>query len=171
MAPRRKIPVAPPSSEPEAPSAPSSLATLVEEWQRIKAHLTTQAKAYAEYAAPYNERKAAIENQLHAFLNENKLDSSKTEFGTFHKIHSTTAKIVDRTVFLDWCLENWDAFGNELLQIGAPQITAFKAFMETRKKAIEEWAAVHDGELPVDASLYPPGTDASFFESIGVRKA
>ena len=35
---------------------------------------------------------------------------------------TTTPKIVDRTVYLDWVLENWEEVGNSMLQIGAPQV-------------------------------------------------
>lgn len=175
--PRRKIAVAPPTAEsvhpPEAGKDPLVLTppALVAEHQQLTAHLKAEAKRFSEFMAPYNARKLEIENQLHAFLNENKLDSLKTDVGTAYKIHSTTPKIVDRTKYLDWCLDQWDEIGNELLQIGAPQVTAFKGYMEKRKTEIEAFIQVHNGLLPDDTSLYPPGTDASFFESIGVRKS
>ena len=39
--------------------------------------------------------------------------------------------------YLDNCLENWDAFGGEMLQIGAPKVEAVRAYMDQ-----------HGGQLP-----------------------
>jgi hypothetical protein len=145
------------------------VSALVKEWNDLKAHLAEQSKAFAEFCKPYRERQDAIENALHAFLNDNNLQNVRTEFGTAYKSVSTTPKIEDRTVYLDFCLETWDEGGNELLQLGAPQIDAFRKYMEVREKQIEDMN--QRGALPNDLSVTPPGTSVSFYEKVNIRKS
>lgn len=147
----------------------TNLSSLVQEWQQLKQHLTEQGKQFQEYCRPYRERQDAIEAAIHAFLNENKLQNVKTEHGTAYKTVATTPKIEDRTVFLDFCLDNWDDGGNELLQLGAPQIDAFRNYIADREKYLEEMR--QRGQLPNDLSLTPPGTSVSYYEKVNIRKA
>jgi len=145
------------------------VSALVQEWNQIKAHLAEQSKAFAEFCKPYRERQDAIENALHAFLNENKLQNMRTEHGTPYKSVIMTPKIEDRNTYLDFCLDTWDEGGNEMLQLGAPQIDAFRKYMEAREKQLEEMR--QKGALPNDLSVTPPGTSVSFFEKVNIRKS
>jgi hypothetical protein len=145
------------------------VSALVKEWNQIKAHLAEQSKAFAEFCKPYRERQDAIENTLHAFLNENKLQNIRTQFGTAYKSVSTTPKIEDRDTYLDFCLDSWDEGGNEMLQLGAPQIDAFRKYMEMRERQLEEMK--QKGALPNDLRVTPPGTSVSFFEKVNIRNS
>ena len=145
------------------------VSALVQEWNQIKAHLAEQSKAFAEFCKPYRERQDAIENAIHKFLNETNQQSARTEHGTAYKSVSTTPKIEDRNAYLDFCLDSWDEGGNEMLQLGAPQIDAFKKYMEMREKQLEEMK--QRGALSNDLSVTPPGTSVSFFEKVNIRKS
>jgi hypothetical protein len=147
----------------------TDVSALIQEWNMLKAHLAEQSRLFTEYCKPYRERQEAIENALHAFLHQNKLQNVRTEYGTAYKSTSTTPKIEDRDAYLDWCLDNWDEGGNEMLQLGAPQIDAFKRYMEMREKQLEEMK--QGGAFPSDMSFTPPGTSVSFFEKVNIRKS
>jgi hypothetical protein len=156
-----KTPVAPPN-----PDTPDSK---IERWNALKAHLSAQTKAFADYCAPFKTEQDEIEAWLHNFLLTTKQNSAKTDHGTCYLSTLTQPKITDRTAYLDWALEHWDEGGNEMLQIAAPQVGAFEAYMEARKKELEAHAA-NTGVLPPDASTTPPGTTVSFFTRLNIRK-
>jgi hypothetical protein len=103
------------------------------------------------FKAQAKEFGTEIESQLHEFLLANKLKNVKTETGTAYLSTLTQPKIVDRTAYLDWVLEEWDGRG-EMLQIGAPQVTAFEAYIDENKAP-------------------PPGTSVAYFERLGIRKS
>lgn len=124
----------------------------VTRWHEIKAFLAGANKQFADLCAPYSQEQKEIEAWLHNFLNENKLDNIKTPNGTAYKSAITQPKIVDRTAFLDWALENWESSGNEMLQISAPQVEAFKNYVEEHKAV-------------------PPGTAVSVFERLNIRRS
>ena len=124
---------------------------LVKEHQEIKAKLAAANKQFAELCAPLTNRQKEIESALHEFLLTNKLKNVKTETGTAYLSTLTQPKIVDRTAYLDWVLEDWDERG-EMLQIGAPQVTAFEAYVDENKAP-------------------PPGTAVAYFERLNIRKS
>ena len=142
----------------------------IAKWQQLKQHLAAQTKAFADYCAPFKAEQDAIEAWLHDFLLQTKQNSAKTDHGTAYLSTLTQPKIVDRTAFLDYCLENWEKDGDALLQIGAPQVEAFEAFIERRKKELEAHQA-NTGQLPENASVTPPGTDVSYFQRLNIRKS
>lgn len=144
-------------------------ASLVERWNSLKAHLAAQTKAFSDYCKPFRDEQEQIEGKLLDFLNTNKLNNIKTEAGTAYKSTLTQPKIVDRDKYLDVCLDNWDDFGNELLQIGAPQIAAFELYMERRKVWLEAYVK-ENGQLPDDPSVTPPGTEVNYFTRVNIRK-
>lgn len=151
------------------PTAKIDVSALVKEWNGLKAHLAQQSEAFKEYCRPYKERQDEIETEIHAFLNDNKLQNVKTEHGTAYKSVETTPKIEDRDIYLDWVLDHWEAGGNEMLQLGKPQIEAFRKYMEGREKQLEEMK--QRGAFPNDLSVTPPGTSVSFFEKVNIRKS
>ncbi len=158
--PRRKVEVTDPT--PVAIPAPT-VDSLVAEWNQIKAHLTSENKKFGEYMKPYKDRQEVIENQLHEFLLKTGQNSAKTDHGTAYLSTLTQPKIEDREKYLDWALENWDVGGGAMLQIGAPQVTAFEEYVEKQKKAIA------DGMTNLD--ITPPGTTVSYFQRVNIRKS
>lgn len=124
---------------------------LVREHQEIKAKLAAANKQFAELCAPMETRKREIESALHEFLLGNGGKAFKGSTGTAYLSTLTQPKIVDRTAYLDWVLESWDERG-EMLQIGAPQVTAFEAYVDENKAP-------------------PPGCAVGYFERLNIRKS
>jgi hypothetical protein len=143
----------------------------IERWNALKAHIAAQTKLFADYCKPFKEEQDAIEAWLLDFLNRTKQNSAKTPHGTAYRSTLTQPKIIDRDAYLDWALDNWENGGNEMLQIGAPQVAAFEAYMEKRKQFLEQYAKEHDGDIPSDASISPPGTTVSYFTRVNIRKS
>lgn len=129
-----------------------------------------ETKRFAEFLKPYRERDEAIKAKLFEMIQA--LGKSgkglKTDAGTAYMSTIVTPKISEqgapymspdvaprfgRTAFLDFCLDNWDTFGNEALQIGAPQ-----------KDAIEQYRQTHDGALP-------PGVEITSFTRVNIRRS
>lgn len=132
------------------PVVEDSVDEKVKRWNQLKAHLAQQAKVFADYCAPFRAEQEQIEAWLHDFLNRHKIRSVKSDHGTPYISTITKPKIEDRTKYLDWCLEHWETGGDELLQLSAPQVTAFKAYVEEHKEV-------------------PPGTSVTYFEQINIR--
>ncbi len=61
--------------------------------------------------------------------------------------------VTDNNEYLDYCLENWEDGGNEMLQLRAPQVTAFRAYMDK-----------NEGKLP-------PGTAVAVNTSVNIRRS
>lgn len=132
---------------------------LIAEHRKIADHLTVQAKAFAEYSAPYKERQDFIENRLFSALvqmnqgkAEGKRASISTDAGTAYLSTIVTPKVVDKEKFLDWTLDNWDTYGG-MLQIGAPQKAAFEEFQDKNNGAL------------------PPFTEISSFTRVNIRRS
>jgi hypothetical protein len=124
---------------------------LVKRYFELDDHCTRANKRFADYIKPFKDEMEKLKNELHAFLNESKQESGKTEYGTFYTSTITTPKVVNQEVYLDWVLEDWDNRGG-LLKIGAPQVDEFKAHLDS-----------HDG-------MCPPGTDVSRFTRLNIRR-
>lgn len=133
----------------------TDIASLVAEHQRIRAHLDAQQKLFSEYCKSYNEQMAKIESEIHAAMLEQGIKSLKTDYGTPMLSEITNAKIKpdERDAYIDMCLDNWDNFGGEMLQIGAPKIDAVKNYMDE-----------HEGQLP-------PHIEISTFLRFSIRKS
>jgi hypothetical protein len=141
------------------------------QWHKLDQHLDTQSKAFKTYCAPFRAEMDALEAWIREFLDKSGQNSAKTDAGTAYKSEITQPKIEDRTLYLDWALDQWDYGGNEMLQIGAPQVTAFKAYMERRQAEIKEFADQNGGNIPENASITPPGTSVSTFIRLNIRKS
>lgn len=120
--------------------------------QALKAHIKTQSDAFATYLAPFKEEQAAIDNWLLDYLNKAGLEKVSSAEGTAYKSTITVPKITNRNEFIDWCWDNWDQYGNAMLQVGAPQVTAFKEFMEKYQTV-------------------PAGTSVDHVNRLNIRKA
>ena len=83
---------------------------------------------------PHREKLEAIKNELQARMIEEGVTSYKTPHGTAYQSTIVSPTIEgDKTEFMDWCLEDWNARG-EMLQIGAPQKAALQAYVEANKE-------------------------------------
>jgi len=117
----------------------TDISALVARYQQITSHLEAQDKLYAEFKKPYNVEKEQIQAQITSAMTEQGIKSFKTDTGTAILSEINTAKIKpdERDAYIDLCLDNWDAFGGEMLQIGAPKAEAVRNYMDA-----------HDGQLP-----------------------
>lgn len=115
---------------------------LVKEYNELDDVVAAASKKFSELMKPRNDRMEEIKNLLLGMLNEQGAENIKTQHGTAYKSIITTPKATDKVKFLDFCLENWDTIGNELLQIGAPQ-----------KAALQQYRDEHNGQLPPHVSI------------------
>lgn len=131
---------------------------LIAEHRKIGDHVTTQTKAFNEYLKPVREREDWIEKVLFARLaelNKGKVEGKRasisTDNGTAYLSTIVTPKVTDKTAWLDWCLEDWDARGG-MLAISAPVKDAFNEYVDEHGTA-------------------PPHTETSSFTRVNVRRS
>ena len=132
-----------------------NISALIAERQKIKeAHEADQRK-FSEHWRPAIERMSQIDAQITAAMHEQGTKSIKTDFGTAILSEIMTPKIKqdERDAYIDWCLDRWDEFGGEMLQIGAPKSDAVRAYMDA-----------NNGQLP-------PHVDVSTMLRFSIRKA
>jgi hypothetical protein len=125
----------------------------IKRYLEIDDFLKAQSKAFTEFCKPYREEMQAIQAGFLAEFVQTKRESVRTDAGTAYSSTTMTPKVVDREAYLDYCNDHWENGGNEILQLGAPQVTAFRAFMDK-----------HEGKLP-------PGTDVQFFTHVNIRRS
>lgn len=144
------------------PLIPRTADQLIAEHIQLDDGLAAETKRFNEWRKPYTDRMEAIKNELRAKLaQENGLQegslkgglSFKTGAGTAYTSEITTPSIVDREAYIDFCMEQWDAGGNEMLQVGKPQVTAVKTYMQE-----------HEGVLP-------PGVKVESFIQVNIRRS
>jgi len=133
---------------------PVTVASLVEERQKLKGFLEQAQARFAEACRPHHERIAAIDSQCMQMMQQQGVKSLKTEFGTAIISQTDTCRIRDgqRDQFLDFCLDHWEDFGGAMLQIGAPKAEAVREYMQLKQGAL------------------PPHTEISSRLSFSVRK-
>ena len=117
----------------------TDIASLVSEHQKIRAHIDVQQKVFSDYCKPYNERMEQIQALITSAMTEQGIKSFKTDTGTAILSEINTAKIKpdERDAYIDMCLENWQEFGGEMMQIGAPKAEAVRHYMDE-----------HGGQMP-----------------------
>lgn len=120
--------------------------------QQLKGWLEAETKKMNEFFAPHRQKLEEFSNKLQEMMNNQKVDSFKSEFGTAYKSTISSYRILDRDKFIDYCLDNWDDGGNEMLMISAPQKDAAEAYQNAHKTP-------------------PPGTDVSSITRVNIRKA
>lgn len=130
---------------------------LIQRYLVLRDHRDEQAKRFAEWAKPINEEMESISFRLHEHLLALGGDkpSIKTAHGTAFTTTSKNPRISDRDAYLDFVLDenNWNAYGNAMLQLGAPQVSAINEYMDA-----------HDGQLP-------PGVKIEPFTKVSIRKS
>lgn len=124
---------------------------LIAEHNKIDDWIKSESKRFDEYCKPHKERLRAIEQQLHAYLLEQKVQNIKGEHGTAYLSRILTLKIENRENLLDFANENWDTVGNALLLISA------------QKDAVKEWMDSHEGNPP-------PGVTTDYIIKCNVRR-
>lgn len=112
-----------------------SIANLVKEYQGIKAHVEAAEKKFSEWRKPFSQRQEQIQAAITAEMTQQGLKSVKTDWGTPILSEITSAKIKpeERDAYIDWCLENWDQYGGEMLQIMAPKADAVRAYQDANQ--------------------------------------
>lgn len=130
-------------------------ADLVKTYNELDDWLTAEGKRFDEHVKPVKKRMEETKSKLHEMLlalGSKDKQSISTDYGTAYTSTIMTPKIVDRDKFLDAVLENWDDFGNEMTQLGAPQKDAVKNYMDANNGAL------------------PPGVDISSFTRVNIRR-
>ena len=132
-----------------------TFADLVAEHQKIKAWLEGEQKRFDEFTKAYRDRIEVIKAECAQQMQASGDTSRRTEHGTAILSQFDTAKIKpeERDAYIDMCLDNWEAFGGEMLQIGAPKAEAVRNYMDG-----------HDGQLP-------PHVEMSSVIRFSIRKA
>lgn len=122
----------------------------------LRDFVAEQSKKFADWAKPINEEMESISSRLHEHLLALGGDkpSIKTAHGTAFTTTSKNPRISDRDAYLDFVLgDAWDTYGNAMLQVGTPQVSAVTDYMDA-----------HDGQLP-------PGVKVEPFTKISIRKS
>jgi hypothetical protein len=135
-----------PSAPPSAPGPidPSALIGLYIEIRDAKKALE---KAHEEQLKPYTERMERIEQALHRYMLETKLNSLPTDSGTAYTAVKRSASVADAVAFKGHIIENrdWD------LADWRVNVNAAEAFVKEHGSG-------------------PPGVNYREFETVGVRR-
>jgi hypothetical protein len=120
---------------------------------QIDDFVKAESKRFAEYLKPFREEMQAIQQGFLAEFIAQKRESVRTDAGTAYQTTSMTPKVINSEAFLDYINENWEDGGSEMVQFRAPQVDAFRNFMDH-----------NEGKLP-------PGTEVSFNTSVHIRRS
>lgn len=133
----------------------TDIAALVIEHQQIKAAHELDLKKFNEHWKPAIQRIEQIQALITAAMTEQRIKSFKTDTGTaiLSEINSAKIKQDERDAYIDFCLDNWDEIGGEMLQIMAPKAEAVRNYMDA-----------HEGQLP-------PHIEMSTVLRFSIRKA
>lgn len=117
-----------------APTDPT-VEQLIRERQELRSWLEAEEKRFNDHYKPTRERIAGIDQQIMAMMQAQGLKSFKTDYGTAIVSQRDTPKVIDgkREDYIDWCMDNWDAWGGEMLQIGTPKAEAVRNYMDKNK--------------------------------------
>jgi hypothetical protein len=126
-------------------------AQLVKKHQEIVARLATLKEEYSNTTEPFTKGLATIETELARRLIERGAQNTKTEFGTAYFAKGIRAKVVDRDVFLKFCVTNWDKGGAEMIDVRALR-DPVKDFMSSSGQSA------------------PPGVEVETYTNLNVRR-
>ena len=126
-------------------------AQLVEKYLALKTHIAARKEAYEAELKPFTDGMAMIENAFLQRLNERGADNTKTDFGTAYKSTLLNVKVVDRDAFMQHCIDHWDTYGSEMLNVSA------------LKDPVKQYLD--------DNGVSPPGTDVSYFTRVNIRRS
>jgi hypothetical protein len=141
---------------------------LMERYFKLKDWIKSEDTRYAAHIDPHKKEMEIIEQEFLKRLNERGADASKTDNGTAYKStllnvsispEALTYKAIDREApmvgreaLLEFALDHWEAWGSDMLMIGA-QKDAVKKYME------------ENGGNP------PPGVKTAFFTRVNLRRS
>lgn len=125
---------------------------LIAEVIALKDKLALASKQYDDWCKPFKETITANEGKLLAMLNEQCLESIRADAGTAYKSTITSYKIADRDKVLDLIMDNWEAFGSEMLQFSV------------QKDAVKNYQQEHEGKLP-------EGLTSDSFVRLNIRRS
>jgi hypothetical protein len=126
-------------------------AQLVEQYQKLQAHVVAQEAALSEQLKPYKDGMETIKNEFLRRFNERGSTNSKTEFGTPYKSTIINVKVVARDEFMKFCLDNWSTLGAEMMTVNAV------------KDPVKQFIDSSQGKPP-------PGIEVSFIDRINMPK-
>lgn len=134
---------------------PDNANTLITDVLRLEDWIDAENKRFGEHLKPVKARVEELRNKLFELLSKQGGESIKTDAGTAYKSTIVTPSIEDREKYLDFVLDeaNWEAHGNALMQLGAPNKATLKEYQDT-----------HEGQLP-------PGVKTSSFTRVNVRRS
>jgi hypothetical protein len=127
-------------------------AQLVEQYQKLQAHVVAQESALSDALKPYKDGMETIKNEFLRRFTERGSTNSKTEFGTPYKSTIMNVKVVARDSFMKFCLDNWSTLGAEMMTVNAVK-DPVKQFIESNPN-----------------SAPPPGIEVSFIDRINMPK-
>jgi len=130
-------------------------ADLVKRYNQLDDWVSAENKRFSEHLKPVKEQMEAIKSKLHEMLlalGSSDKQSISTDYGTVYTQRVMTPKIADRDKFLDAVNEHWDQWGNEMLQLGKPQVGALRDYMEKHGDAL------------------PPGVEVNYFINVNIRR-
>lgn len=133
----------------------TNISSLIEERQKLRGAHDADLKKFSDHWRPALERIAQIDAAITAAMHEQGTKSIKTDYGTaiLSEILTPRIKQDERDAYIDYCLDNWDEIGGEMLQVGAPKTDAVRAYMDA-----------HNGQLP-------PHIEVSTMLRFSIRKA
>lgn len=112
---------------------------LVKVYLKIRDKRAENKREFDAADALLREKQDTIEGALLQFLNNNKVDSSKTDAGTFYRQEDIVPSGSDWQAFYRWVAEN----------------DAFDALERRIKKTfVADWMAEHDNTPPPGVSVY-----------------
>ena len=156
MPPRTRRPITvEPTSAPLPAAGHNSLVTdddLVAENFKLEDQLKAGMAKYNEWSKPIQERVKEIETEISRRLLERKADSTKTEHGTAYFSVIMNTKIEDRELIIDFLMDNWEVWGNDMMQVNVT------------KDAVKRYMEEHAGQLP-------PGISISHFQRLNIKRS
>lgn len=126
-------------------------AQLVEQYQKLQSFVTGESAKFDEIVKPYVQGMETIKNEFLRRFVERGSSNSKTEFGTPYKSTIMNVKVIARDEFMQFCMDNWDVFGAEMMNVSAVK-DPVKQFIES------------------SAGKPPPGVEVSFIDRINMPK-
>jgi hypothetical protein len=147
-------------------------AELIAEYIRLEDWMKAETKRFNEHMQPVKTRLEEIKEKelrqhLLALGSQDKQTIS-TDNGTVYLSTITTPSISDegapyepqpgetqvgRNAYLEWCIDHWPEWGNQMLQLAAPQVTAVRDYMD------------QNGGQP------PPGVKITTFNRVNIRRS
>lgn len=115
------------------------IGSLVTERQQLRTYIDGETARLSEFLKSYREQMQKLDAEITAMMTQQKITSMKTDTGTAILSHIDSMSIIpeERDAYIDWCLDNWQEYGGEMLQISSPKVAAVRAYMES-----------HEGHLP-----------------------